>query len=176
MARIDSHEEHLAIQVMDVVVGLMLSVAFALPSAKNAASWSRLKTIMGASLIWLGVSGSLLTLHGFQIYARTTLAYRWHTHHAISQIYDALNNFHGDCGAFPSEEQGLTALCTDPGLAGWNGPYIPDSDYLDDLWHHRFQYALRDDEPFVWSFGPDGISGTDDDITVAFGKQARSEK
>ena len=32
MARIDSREEHLAIQVMDVVVGLMLSVAFALPS------------------------------------------------------------------------------------------------------------------------------------------------
>ena len=174
MARIESSEEHQAIRVMDVVVGLMLGVAFARPWVEASTTWSRIKAVMVTTLIWLGVSGSLLALHEFQIYARTTLAYKGHARHTISQTYDALNNFYRDCGAFPTEERGLTALCTDPGLEGWNGPYIPCSDYLDDLWHHRFQYALRDDAPLVWSSGPDGISGTDDDITGAYEKQTRS--
>lgn len=176
MARIESPEEHQAIRVMDVVVGLMLGVAFAPPWVETATTWSRIRAVMITTFIWLVVSGSLLALHEFQIYARTTWAYTAHTRHTISQTYHALNNFYRDCGAFPTEGQGLTALWTNPGLEEWSGPYIADVDYLDDLWHHRFQYAVRDGEPLVWSSGPDGISGTDDDVTVGYEKQTRSER
>jgi general secretion pathway protein G len=175
MARIESPREHQAIRVMDVVVGLMLGIGFAPRWVGTATTWSRIKVAMIAALIWLGVSGSLLSLHEFQIFARTTLAFRAHARHRMSVTYEALNSFIRDCGEFPTEEQGLIALCTNPGLEGWNGPYIPDSAYLDDLWHHGFQYELRDGTPLLWSLGEDGISGTEDDIIVEYEKQTRTK-
>ncbi|MHB8957957.1 MAG: type II secretion system protein GspG [Pirellulaceae bacterium] len=174
-ARIESPKEHQAIRVMDVAVGLMLCIAFSPRWVETATTWSRMKAVMVAMLVWLGISGSLLALHEFQIFARTTWAFRAHARHSMSETYGALNSFRRDCGEFPTEEEGLIALCTDPGLEGWNGPYVTDSNYLDDVWHHRFQYELRDGKPLLWSSGADGKSGTEDDIIVEYETQVRRE-
>ncbi len=172
MARIDSYWDLWKFRVTDVVVGLALLIAFALRDAEKETPRRRWNTYFGAVLIWIGLSGSLLAWHEHQVYLRTVVAPTQFTRHVISQTYEALTSFSKDCGTFPSETQGLNALSVDPGLKEWDGPYISESRYLDDVWQHRLQYALRGADPLVWSCGPDGISGTKDDVTVAYGDMA----
>ena len=119
-------------------------------------------------MIWLIVSGSLLSWHAFQIYARTTLAKNAYTRHRIVETYDALIKFSRDCGSFPLENQGLNALLVNSGSGQWNGPYISDGRLLEDAWHGHPAYCLRDGIPLVWSRGADGVTGTEDDVTVAY--------
>jgi general secretion pathway protein G len=74
-------------------------------------------------------------------------------------------------GAYPTTAQGLEALRTGPGdlpdPAKWDGPYLESSVPLDP-WNNPYQYVSpgthNPDGYDVWSFGPDGINGTEDDI------------
>jgi general secretion pathway protein G len=74
-------------------------------------------------------------------------------------------------GAYPTTAQGLEALRTAPGdlpnPAKWDGPYL-DSPVPVDHWDHPYQYVSpgthNHDSYDVWSSGPDGQSGTEDDI------------
>jgi hypothetical protein len=166
MARIDSHEEQLGIRVTDVFIGFMLAFSFVL--AREARPVRRRYTIAGACLIWIFASGCLLSLHEFQIYARTTGARQAFTRHQISQIYEALAKFSRDCRSLPLEGQGLTALARNPGLGEWNGPYVSDATVFDDAWRRPLRYSPRDAQPLVWSSGPDGTSGTKDDVVVTY--------
>ncbi len=42
----------------------------------------------------------------------------------LGNLNAALVKFYEDTGRFPLEAEGLAALVTDPGLAGWQGPYL----------------------------------------------------
>ena len=164
MARIDSHEELIHIRVMDVVIGLILAASFAL--AREPKPVPRRVTVSVALVIWLLASGLLLLWHEFQVYARTSAAEHGITVGRIVQAYEALARYSEDCGEFPSQTQGLSALLENPGRAQWEGPYTPDERAICDSWGRRLLYRLRDNRPVVWSCGKDGISGTPDDITV----------
>lgn len=164
MARIDSQEELSYIRVMDVVIGLMLAASFAL--AREPKPVRRRVTLSVALVIWLLASGLLLLWHEFQVYARTSAAEHGITVGRIVQAYEALARYSEDCGAFPSETLGLSALRENPGLAHWKGPYAPDEWAICDSWGRRLRYCLTDSGPVVWSCGKDGISGTRDDVTV----------
>ena len=96
MARIDSYEELWKIRVMDVVVGLVLSIAFALRDADEEIPRRRWSTYLGALLIWIGLSGSLLAWHEHQVYLRTVVAPTQFTRHVISQTHDALTEYSKD--------------------------------------------------------------------------------
>jgi hypothetical protein len=77
-------------------------------------------------------------------------------------------------GHYPSSEDGLQALLDPPSderaAQKWEGPYL-DTDMLPlDPWDNDYQYEYpptnnRRDFPDIWSYGPDGEDGTDDDIT-----------
>jgi general secretion pathway protein G len=90
----------------------------------------------------------------------------------IGILKTALTHYSVDCKNYPTSDQGLQALLTAPdGVDAWKGPYL-DSDALPkDPWNHDYQYAYppthgsTGDRPDIWSFGPDGQDGTDDDIT-----------
>lgn len=77
----------------------------------------------------------------------------------IKNIKMALILFLNDYGAYPSESQGVGALRTIDPQAPANDP-----------WGRPYGYRLKKSpgtnalEPYVWSNGPDGISGTADDI------------
>jgi general secretion pathway protein G len=80
-----------------------------------------------------------------------------------------LESFSLDLGDFPSSSAGLTALVSSAGDAQsskWQGPYM-DKIPLDP-WERPYQYAnpgRHNSNSFdVWSLGPDGADGTDDDI------------
>jgi type II secretion system protein G len=74
-------------------------------------------------------------------------------------------------GTYPTTKQGLEALRTAPGdlpkSAKWDGPYL-DAPVSLDPWDKPYQYASpgthNRDGYDVWSCGPDGVSGTQDDI------------
>jgi hypothetical protein len=168
VARIDSHEAHRLMRAWDVVIGVLLAVCFLLAGRpKIARQWIR---VVVAVFIWVLVSGLLMSCHEFQVYARALAPYYGITHNRIVHAYKAITEYRMDCGDFPSETQGLDVLCKNPGLTRWKGPYWPQGEPLCDGWRHRLCYALRGNNPVIWSCGRDGINGTKDDINVDYAK------
>lgn len=69
----------------------------------------------------------------------------------------------------PTTEQGLHVLVAAPeGVRTWNGPYVKNGVLPLDPWGHEYHYAypgVHNPKNYdCWSAGPDGISGTADDV------------
>jgi general secretion pathway protein G len=79
----------------------------------------------------------------------------------IAAIRTAIDVFHLDCGVYPAESQWLSALRENPGIAGWNGPYLHGA--RRDPWGNAFRYSLTNDTYVILSAGPDGKFETSDD-------------
>ncbi len=92
-------------------------------------------------------------------------------------IPGALDRYDMNVGHYPSEEEGgLKALLTKPAFQDeetankWRGPYL--SQEPKDAWGHELHYEVVDPATGgavgagykVWSDGPDGQNGTEDDI------------
>jgi general secretion pathway protein G len=89
----------------------------------------------------------------------------------IGMLRAALEHYCVDCNQFPSTEQGLDALLSQPAElpenVTWSGPYVSGKLGLDP-WGKDYQYEYPPshgtmDTPDIWSYGPDGDEGTDDD-------------
>ena len=91
--------------------------------------------------------------------ARVTLA-----HAQINSFMTALGSYKLDTGLFPTTEEGLQALRTQPAnLAQWQGPYLPQEIPLDP-WGHPYTYKFpgeHGDEPDIICYGADGQPGGD---------------
>jgi general secretion pathway protein G len=96
----------------------------------------------------------------------------------IAMLGGMLDLYNRDIGHYPTEaEDGLRALLIKPDFpdpatsAKWRGPYIV-KDLLTDRWGHGMRYLSAEPGtpdadwfPYkLWSIGPDGIDGTDDDV------------
>ena len=86
----------------------------------------------------------------------------------VSNIADALDTFEVDVGRYPTTEEGLLSLYEQPGSAkGWTKPYIKQK-IGNDPWGHPYIYRFpgqKNPKGFdVFSAGPDGTEGTEDDI------------
>lgn len=80
-------------------------------------------------------------------------------------IATALKLYELDNGAFPTTDEGLTALKTAPASArNWKGPYLER--IPNDPWAHPYQYrspgAHRTQDYDLFSLGRDGSEGGDD--------------
>jgi general secretion pathway protein G len=93
----------------------------------------------------------------------------------IKSLAGSLKQYMLDMKEYPSTEQGLKALIEQPSDLSeekgdrWDGPYIEGEELPKDPWKHDYQYEYppkkgTSDFPDVWSLGPDGEDGTDDDI------------
>jgi type II secretion system protein G len=102
------------------------------------------------------------------IKARTTISIAQNN---ISLFEAPLELYKLDCGSYPTTKQGLSALRNRPADLSnpekWNGPYLAKDVELDH-WNHPYKYTSpgkhNPDSYDIWSLGPDGIDGTDDDI------------
>ena len=91
----------------------------------------------------------------------------------ISRIDQALQFYKLDNKRFPNTDQGLDALVNQPTAAPVPKNYDPAGyikrDALMDPWDEPFQYRRPGEHnPYtydIWSYGPDGVEGGDDDIT-----------
>jgi len=89
----------------------------------------------------------------------------------ISMFESPLQAYRLSVGDFPSTAQGLEALRTPPSdlpnQDKWEGPYL-GKPIADDPWGQPYQYEHPgkhgNDIPDIWSLGPDGADGSDDDI------------
>lgn len=80
-----------------------------------------------------------------------------------SKIQFALFEFKNKYGRYPTEEEGLSALVTQPpGLEGWSGPYM-DKRYLLDPWKNKFKYTIEGSKAKIVSLGADGREGGEKD-------------
>ncbi len=83
----------------------------------------------------------------------------------MESLEKALDQYHLEVGTFPSQEQGLDALMTQPaGVPKWQGPYLKKGVPLDP-WGHPYLYKLSDSkrEINLISLGSDGQPGGEGD-------------
>jgi general secretion pathway protein G len=78
-------------------------------------------------------------------------------------VASALELFRLDVGRYPTPQEGLQALVTQPSPAppGWNGPYLPQASALVDPWSRPYHFLSpgKHGEIDVWSLGSDGADG-----------------
>ncbi|MGL4593232.1 MAG: type II secretion system major pseudopilin GspG [Thermoguttaceae bacterium] len=90
----------------------------------------------------------------------------------VKVLSGAVETYEAHVGYPPTQDQGLNALfeCPAdlPNPAKWSGPYLKESAQTHDPWGNEYSYAspaARSRGAFeVWSLGPDGQDGTEDDI------------
>ena len=80
-----------------------------------------------------------------------------------------LNAYRLHVGSYPTGTQGLNALLEQPAdlknPTKWRGPYADDT-IPNDPWGSPYQYELTNADVYrIWSWGSDGVNGTDDDIS-----------
>jgi general secretion pathway protein G len=95
------------------------------------------------------------------------------TKKGLAAIHSALTAFKSKMGYFPGSDQGLDVLI-DPPFQGksamnWKGPYLArDKSQFMDPWNTKYVYRLSGSstlgEYVLFSCGPDGIEGTEDDV------------
>ncbi len=78
----------------------------------------------------------------------------------------SLDQLRLDTGNYPSSSEGLAALLTNPGMDGWDGPYLKKESIPHDPWKNDYVYRYPGShgEYDLYSMGPDGQDGTEDDI------------
>jgi len=85
----------------------------------------------------------------------------------IKELEGALQMFAFDIGRYPTTSEGLDALVHNPGnLDAWQKPYLT-KDVPKDPWGKPYVYRCpgQHGDYDLLSFGPDGLEGTDDDVT-----------
>ena len=88
----------------------------------------------------------------------------------IGTFKTALGLFEADNGYYPQSSAGLNALIEQPSNAkDWKGPYIDKNSIPLDPWGNAYIYnypgKINPKGFDIISFGPDGRTGGDDDIT-----------
>jgi general secretion pathway protein G len=80
----------------------------------------------------------------------------------IELLGQALDQYRLDVGSYPSNQEGLNALMTNPGQEKWDGPYLKKSLPMDP-WGKPYIYQIpgTHGEYDLYSFGRDGKPGGD---------------
>ena len=89
----------------------------------------------------------------------------------IKMLETALENFEVDNGRYPTTDEGLGALITPPAqVRAWGGPYLKKGMPVDPWgrpYGYRFPGQINPGSPDVFSYGPDGNEGGNDDVYSA---------
>lgn len=80
----------------------------------------------------------------------------------IELIGQALDHYRLDTGSYPTTEQGLNALITNPGVEKWQGPYLKKGVPLDPWGKpYIYQYPGTHGDYDLYYYGRDGKPGGD---------------
>lgn len=125
-------------------------------------------TLMEVLLV-LAILVILGSMVGFYIQAMQKGAYEDMAKTQISAFEQQLDAFRLNIGSYPTTQQGLEALRQPPADLRnpnkWRGPYAA-KDIPPDPWGNPYQYELLGANQFhIWSWGADGVNGTDDDVS-----------
>ena len=103
----------------------------------------RIKNRQGFTLIELLVVmvilGLLAALVGPKMFSHVGAANQKAAKTQIEMLGQGLDAFRLDVGRYPTTAEGLNALITNPGVEGWNGPYLKKG-VPNDPWKRPYQY------------------------------------
>lgn len=129
---------------------------------KNQDGWTFMET-----LIVIAIIAILAATVGFTAIKSLEKARRASTLTQIDSFTAALEAYYIDCGFYPTEEQGLSALRTKPTSPpvsdSWAGPYVLKN-IPRDPWGNEYEYTspAEDGSDYgIRSFGADGKIGGD---------------
>lgn len=124
-----------------------------------------IEVLLTLALLALLASVVILNVDTFFSGGRAQVAEIW----VEQSVKTPLRSFQLHVGRYPTTEEGLQALVERPSGVeerNWRGPYIEE--LPDDPWGNPYRYRFPGQHNprsyDVWSVGPDGTSGTDDDI------------
>jgi general secretion pathway protein G len=125
-------------------------------------------TLMEVLLV-LAILVILGSMVGFFIAGMQKGAYEDLARSQISTFESLLDAYRLHVGSYPTSSQGLQALWQPPAdlknPAKWRGPYAT-KEIPADPWGNPYQYELMNaDQYHIWSWGPDGVNGSDDDVS-----------
>jgi general secretion pathway protein G len=131
---------------------------------ENRESRKRLNNREGFTLIELLVVmvilGLLAALVGPRLFGHVGAANQKAAKTQIEMLGSALDAFRLDVGRYPTTSEGLSALVTDPGVDGWNGPYLKKA-LPNDPWRRPYLYQSpgTHGDYDLSSYGLDGAPG-----------------
>lgn len=103
-----------------------------------------LKDNRGFSLIEIMVVmiiiGLLASFIGPQLFGKLGKAKQTTAKAQIAMLMTALDAYRLDIGKYPSQQDGLTALISNPGESEWLGPYLTKAQVPLDPWKHPYLY------------------------------------
>jgi len=115
------------------------------------------------------IIGMLITVAVVKLSGQSEKARLIATRNQIDSYKNALGVYELDNGLFPTTEQGLNALVTQPpNLPNWKGPYLDPPVVRKDQWGHDYIYRYPGQKIpngyDLFSVGPNGVEGDEDDI------------
>lgn len=133
-------------------------------------TFPRLPSQGGMSLIEIiivvALLGTLMAYMVSNLIGQSEEAKKDQTKLAMGVIQQSLQMYRIHNNRYPTTDQGLNALLTNPGgdAKSWRGPYI-EANKLKDPWDGSFSYESDGRNFKIISGGQDGTVGSEDDIT-----------
>ena len=132
----------------------------------SRSGFTLLEILLVVVIIGFLVSVAVVKLSGSSAKAKTVA-----TQNQIDSFKTALGVYELDNGVFPSTEQGLQALLTQPSgaaLPNWKGPYLDPPVIRLDPWGRAYTYkypGVKLPNGYdLYSTGPSGVDGNEDNI------------
>ena len=107
-------------------------------------------------LIVMVILGLIASLVGPKLFGKLGKAQQKTAKTQIEMLMATLDAFRLDIGRYPSQQEGLDALFTDPGLDKWEGPYLKKA-VPTDPWGNPYHYKNPGEhgEVDIFSYGQD---------------------
>ncbi len=121
-------------------------------------------------MIVMVIIGLLAAMIGPELWGRLGTAQQKAAKAQIEMLMTSLDAYRLDVGSYPSQQEGLEALVSNPGSQGWLGPYLKKTKIPEDPWGHPYLYqnpGQQQVEISISSLGADnreGGEGKDADI------------
>lgn len=128
------------------------------PESESQAGYTLLELLVVIVILGLLIGLVAPALLGQLGRAKTSIAAQ-----SVEQIGTILDLYKLDIGSYPTTDQGLGALISDPaGVGNWHGPYLKQNQIPLDPWGHPFSYASPSSRPGLdydlCSSGPDHVT------------------
>jgi len=120
-------------------------------------------------LVVMVIIGLLAALVGPKLFPKLGKGKQAAAKAQIELLGQALDQMRLDVGRYPTSQEGLGALTTNPGIDNWDGPYLKKA-LPNDPWGRPYLYQCPGShgEYDLFSYGRDGVQGgegEDKDVT-----------
>ncbi len=111
-------------------------------------------------LVVMVIIGLLAALVGPKLFPKLGKGKQSAAKAQIELLGQALDQFRLDVGRYPTTQEGLAALVTNPGIDNWDGPYLKKA-LPSDPWGKPYNYQCpgTHGEFDIFSYGRDGAAG-----------------